>query len=353
MSVEEKLKWYFDVDRNKMPAKFLICKRIACDSEISGLEEKNLWEIHEKLSENFKKTWREIKEGELDLKEMEKPKVSYLDVKIELSKKILRNCRFCERRCGVDRRKERGFCGSKEKTYVSSYFLHFGEEPPLIPSGTIFFSGCNFKCVYCQNWEISQFPDNGFLTTAKDLSLIEENLRKSGARNINFVGGNPDQHLHTILESLKYLNVNVPVLWNNNAYSSEETMKILLDVVDIWLPDFKYGNDECAFRLSSVKNYTSVVQRNIKTMCENEDPLIIRHLVLPNHFECCTRRVLEWISKNCKNCLVNVMRQYRPEYLVLERIEKFKEISRVLTRDEIEKAYELASKLKLDFKEVS
>ncbi|MCX8000708.1 MAG: hypothetical protein N3A69_17465, partial [Leptospiraceae bacterium] len=113
MSVEEKLKWYFDVDRNKMPAKFLICKRIACDSEISGLEEKNLWEIHEKLSENFKKTWREIKEGELDLNEMENPKVSYLDVKIELSKKILRNCRFCERRCGVDRRKERGFCGSK------------------------------------------------------------------------------------------------------------------------------------------------------------------------------------------------------------------------------------------------
>lgn len=349
----EKLSWYFEVDKNIKPAKFLICKKIAIRENLKNLEEDSLWKIHEKASKEFKEVFEKISKDEIKLESLEDAEISYLDLKIELAKKLLNPCKLCERKCNINRFEESGFCGLKEKTFISSYFLHYGEEPPLIPSGTIFFCGCNFKCVYCQNWEISQFPTNGILVDGKKLSKIEKYLRINGARNINFVGGNPDQHLHTILQSLKYLDINVPILWNNNAYSSLETMKILLDVVDIWLPDFKYGNDECALRLSSVSNYFSVVSRNIKMMHDNEDPLIIRHLVLPNHIECCTEKVLRWIADNCKNCLVNVMQQYRPEYLVLENPEKFREISRRLKVEEIKKAYEIARLLKIDFEAVS
>lgn len=356
MNLESKLKWYFQVEKNLKPAKFLICKRIPIEiseKQLKDLEEKELWKIHEKASIDFKAALKQIKEDKLNLDELEEQKDSYLDLKIELSRRLLNPCRLCERKCLTNRFERIGFCGLKEKTYVSSYFLHMGEEPPLIPSGTIFFCGCNFKCVYCQNWEISQYPDSGFLVDAKKLSMIEKELRENGARNINFVGGNPDQHLHTIVESLKYLDINVPVLWNSNAYASEETMKILLDLVDIWLPDLKYGNDACAKRLSLVDKYFQTVTRNIKMMHDNNDPLIIRHLVLPNHIECCTKNVLKWISENCKNCLVNVMKQYRPEYLVVQNPEKFKEISRKLKKEEIELAYTIAKELKIDFESVS
>ncbi|MEM5815316.1 MAG: radical SAM protein [Candidatus Aenigmatarchaeota archaeon] len=356
MNVEEKLLWYFLVEKNSKPAKFLICKRIPIELnslEIKNLKEKELWHLHEKYSKEFRKILKEIKENSLDFEKLTEQENSFFDLKIELSKRMLNSCKMCERKCLVNRFKEKGFCNIDEKTFISSYFLHLGEEPPLIPSGTIFFCGCSFKCVYCQNWKISQFPKNGFLVDAKKLSSIERKLREDGAKNINFVGGNPDQHIHTIVESLKYLNINVPILWNSNAYASQETMEIILDLVDIWLPDFKYGNDYCAKKLSSVKKYFKTVSRNIKMMHDNGDPLIIRHLLLPNHIECCTFKVLNWISENCENSLVNIMKQYKQDYLVLENPRKFEEISRRLKREEIERAYLIAKELKLDFEEVS
>ncbi|MCS7099325.1 MAG: pyruvate formate lyase activating enzyme, partial [Sulfolobales archaeon] len=178
-------------------------------------------------------------------------------------------------------------------------------------------------------------------------------LRVEGARNINHVGGEPTPNIYTILNSFKYLKSNVPQLWNSNMYLTEESMKILLDVIDIWLPDFKYGNNSCAARLSLVKNYFDVVARNHKTVCDSEDPIIIRHLVMPNHVDCCTKPVLEWIASNCPTALINVMGQYRPEYLVLRYPDKYPDISRRLTREELYRAYELAKKLKIDFEDVS
>ena len=356
MKTEEALEWYFLVEKNIKPAKFMICKSIALEvkvGELKNMSEEDLWKLHSKYSIEFKKILHEIKNSNQSLTKLEEKKCNYLDLKIELSKRLLNPCRVCERRCMINRYETRGFCNLLHKTYVSSYFLHFGEEPPLIPSGTIFFSGCNFRCVYCQNWEIRQFSENGFPVDEKKLSIIERKLRENGAKNINLVGGNPDQHLHTILGSLKYLDINVPILWNSNAYASLETMQLLLDVVDIWLPDFKYGNSECGERLSSVKNYFEIVSRNIKMMYENKDALIIRHLVLPNHLECCTFKVLKWISENCKTSLVNVMKQYRPEYLVAKNPFKFPEISRRLKKEEIEKAYSFAKELQLNFEEVS
>ncbi|MEM1930541.1 MAG: radical SAM protein [Sulfolobales archaeon] len=356
--VREKLSWYYNVMVNKAPAKFILAKYVGTTEDLSRASLEELWELHNELSKDFDKLLLQVKSSKIslaDLNKLDRPRVSYLDVKIEIAKRILEKCCFCEWRCSVNRLQgSRGFCRLTNETYVSSYFLHVGEEPPLVPSGTIFYGSCNFRCVFCQNHDISQeHPFSGIKVTAEDLASIQDYLRLEGARNINHVGGEPTPNIYTILSSLKYVNSNVPQLWNSNMYLSEESMKLLLDVIDIWLPDFKYGNDSCAARLSLVKNYFSIVARNLKLVCDKGDPIIIRHLVMPNHLNCCTQPVLEWISRNCSIALVNVMGQYRPEYLVLRHQEKYPDIARRLTRDELIRAYEIAKKLKLDFEDVS
>jgi len=205
-----------------------------------------------------------------------------------------------------------------------------------------------------KNYEISQVrPYDGVEVNPKELSLIQKYLRESGAKNINHVGGEPTPNILTILESLKLLDVNVPQLWNSNLYLTTQSLTILLDVIDIWLPDFKYGNNVCAQRLSKVKNYFDIVSRNHKIICENRDPIIIRHLVMPNHVECCSKPILEWVANNCSHALVNIMDQYRPEYLVVTKPDEYRDIARRPSRKELEEVYEYAKKLSIAFEEVS
>jgi putative pyruvate formate lyase activating enzyme len=177
-------------------------------------------------------------------------------------------------------------------------------------------------------------------------------LYHQGSSNINFVGGEPTPNIHTIIDGMTNLDCNIAMLWNSDMYASMEAMKLLLEIIDIWLPDFKYGNNSCARRLSNIPRYFEVVARNHKIAYENGD-MIIRHLVLPNHFECCTKPVLDWIAKNCPNCLVNVMGQYRPDYKVIEYPDKYPDVSRTLNEDEIQRAYQYAEKLGLAFRQVS
>ncbi len=356
--VRKKLSWYYNVMVNKAPAKFLLAGYVGASGDLDRMSLGELWELHESLSREFDKLFlqaRNLKISLNELRKLDRPAVSYLDVKIEIAKRIMEQCRFCEWRCGVNRlRGSRGFCRLADDAYVSSYFLHIGEEPPLVPSGTIFYGSCNFRCVFCQNHDISQeHPFSGIRATPEELASIQDYLRSEGARNINHVGGEPTPNIYTILSSLKYVKSNVPQLWNSNMYLSEESMRLLLDVIDIWLPDFKYGSDQCASRLSLVKNYFSIVSRNLRMVCERGDPIMIRHLVLPNHLDCCTEPVLRWISENCPAALVNVMGQYRPEYLVLRHPEKYPDIARRPSSDELRRAYEMASKLRLDFEDVS
>jgi putative pyruvate formate lyase activating enzyme len=347
--VKERLSWYYKVMNNEVPAKYLIAKRtpVEVDGDISKMGIDGLWVLHEKASEEFRNIWGEIKGGS-SLESYPKPKTSLLDIKVEL------DCRFCEHVCQVDRTAgERGKCGLDHVTRVSTAFLHMGEEAPLVPSGTIFFTGCSFRCVFCQNFDISTNPFAGVEVTPKELANLAISLRKRGAKNINYVGGNPDQQLHTIIKSLKYMNINVPLLWNSNFYFTMESLRILVDIIDIWLPDFKYGNDECAFSLSRIKNYFQAASRNHKVLHNMGENIIVRHLVLPNHLECCTKVILRWISENAPNVLVNVMDQYRPEHMVAKEPERFPEIARRLRRDEIEEAYKEAERLGIVYKPVS
>ncbi|MGQ9514130.1 MAG: radical SAM protein [Thermoproteota archaeon] len=354
--VRQRLDWYYNVMIDARPAKFMICKKLLADYDPQSYDVE-LWKKHDSLVPEFLKLQTLISKGEIKFERLPTPERSFLDLKVEITKRILRSCHLCERRCRVDRtRAGRGYCKLDHRARVSTWFHHFGEEPPLVGnggSGTIFFTSCTFSCVSCQNHDISTDPENGTIVDSRKLATIMKSLRVQGASNINVVGGEPTMHAATIIEALKYLDVNVPFLWNSNMYCSLELMKILSEMVDIWLPDFKYGNDECAQRISNVRNYFTIVSRNHEIANKNGD-MIIRHLVLPGHIDCCTKPVLDWIARNVgEHALVNVMEQYRPEHLVALHPEKYPDIARRLTDDEIQRAYSYARKLNLVFEPVS
>ena len=358
-TVRRKLSWYMRVMLGKEPPKFMIARSYGTGLEKRSLSEMSLTEllrVHDSVSEEYRGLvkqvmesgggWEHVKEGLND--------VSLLDLKVEILYRLVKRCSLCEHRCGIDRRIRRGVCRVGYYPRVSSYFLHLGEEAPLVPSGTIFYTGCNFRCVFCQNYDISQVDvESGIEVNAKKLARIQEELAEAGARNINHVGGEPTPNMHVIVESMKYLNKPVPQLWNSNMYMTSAALNVLRDLIDIWLPDFKYGNNECALRLSAIKNYFDVVTRNLSVICSSGDPIIVRHLVLPNHLDCCTEPVLRWIAGHCRNALVNIMDQYRPMFWVLRASRRYRDIARRLYRSEIMRAYSLADELGLDYKEIS
>ena len=315
---------YFGILEEGGTAKYKLCKDIPVSYNKSDNTEK-LWKIHEKALKKPK------------LSDVE-PKESLLDLKAELASRIFHNCCFCERRCSVDRSIKTGECGVG-KPIVSSEFLHIGEERVLVPSHTIFFSGCTFHCVFCQNWDISQVISGLFVKPEKLVKIIyKRNVQ--GGKNVNWVGGDPTPNLKYVLEVLKLCNYNIPQIWNSNMYCSIETMNLLDGIIDIYLTDFKYGNDNCAKRLSKVENYFEIVKRNHSLSYQNGD-IIIRHLVMPNHIKCCSKPVMSWIAENIPNSVVNVMAQYRPEYHAFD----YKEISMHVSIEDVmevrDYAYEL------------
>lgn len=349
--IENRLSWYHSVLTNERPAKYLLCKRIGIEINPSTMNNTQLWIEHTTLRTRFADLWRDVRNGNYSgTDQQQSVPFSLLDVKVELLNRILRKCVLCEWKCKVNRAGgKKGACHLEKETRVATFFRHFGEEPPLVGrkgSGTIFFTGCTFRCVFCQNWDISQDPTAGEPVAPTTLASIIRSLREEGAANINLVGGEPTPHLHTILEALTIANVNVPILWNSNMYLTCEAMEILADVVDIWLPDFKWGNDECAVKYSRVTRYFEVVSRNHRIAHDTAD-MIIRHLVIPGHIRCCTKRILEWVAESCPRAIINVMGQYRPEYLVANSPQDYPKIARCPTGEELEEAEEYANKLNL------
>ena len=241
---------------------------------------------------------------------------SLLDLKVAIASRMLDSCQMCERRCGSARSGGlKGRCGVLEAR-ISSEFLHFGEEPELVPSYTIFFAGCTFECVFCQNSDISQCPGGGERFSPE---VIVELISRKGstARNVNWVGGDPTSNLAYILEVLAHSDTRLAQVWNSNMYLTPWAMDILDGVVDVYLTDLKYGNNACGKRFSKVERYWDVITRN-HLLARSQSELIIRHLVLPNHVECCSKPVLDWIAANLENVRVNVMGQYRPMYRASE-----------------------------------
>lgn len=299
-----------------------LCKSISIDVSLSKTD-KVLWDGHERALKDLQDL-----EGK-DALEPRQIHTNLLDLKVEIANRIFKDCIYCERKCGVNRTEKAGVCGVLHPR-ISSMFHHYGEEPELVPSYTVFFSGCNFHCQFCQNYDISQRITGIEVEPAE----LAKKLDQIKARNVNWVGGSPTPNLNFILETLNHYQGNMPSVWNSNMYMSEEGMKLLDGTQDIFLTDLKYGNDECAAKLSKVKDYTAIVKRNHK-LAKQQAELIVRHLVLPGHVECCTKEVARFVSEELgSDTRFNLMFQYRPMY----KAHKFDEINRVLSRDEISRA---------------
>jgi len=398
--LKDKLPWYYKVSINEAPAKYLIALRVGIEEDPGSLSEEELWGIHEELTEEFLELWGKVKEGKVDIRRMPRRCFSLLDINVELVKRILRNCRFCRWYCRVDRAGNKlGACQLDTVSRVASYFHHPGEELVFrgtMGSGTVFFTSCNMRCAFCQNGDISQDRLNGVPMNPRQLAAIAALLRLEGVHNINWVGGEPTIHLHNIVEAIAILakeglgvlkslsdeelatmlstkadplyrfdkaqamygdEFNVPMLWNSNFFMSMESMRILRTVIDVWLPDFKFGNNKCAIKLSRTPWYFETVSRNHKLIYEWGEDVVIRHLVMPNHVECCTKPVLKWIADNMPNALVNIMDQYHPDNYCDPNSPKFRqeywELARRPSRDELMEAYRYAKELGLNFEVIS
>ncbi|MCE4602238.1 MAG: radical SAM protein [Desulfurococcales archaeon] len=353
--LRERLRWYYAVLRGIAPPKFKLVRSVESPLQGDELQEASLEDLmraHKDAASMFRDEWGPALEEPEKATRLARtfPRWSLLHLKAELAKRLTSPCILCDRKCRVDRASGRlGACRLAWDVYVHTAFLHLGEESPLVPSGTIFYGGCNFTCVFCQNYDVSQTEARrGFKATPRSLAALQDLLAARGARNINHVGGDPTPSMHVIVESLLYVRSDIPQLWNSNMYMSPEAMEVLVDLIDIWLPDFKWGDNRCARRLSIVPSYVETVTRNLETAARHGD-MIIRHLVMPDHIECCTRRVLEWIASHLPldRVVVNVMGQYTPQHLVERNPRKWRDIARRVSREEVEEAKWYASSLGL------
>ncbi len=241
--------------------------------------------------------------------------------------KRLESCDICPRDCKVNRlRGETGYCGTDQDMVVYSAFLHHGEEPGISGqkgSGTIFFSGCNLKCIYCQNYKFSHTVV-GKKVSVIDLAKIMLDLQEQGAHNINLV--TPTHFLPQILNTLALAfkgGLSIPIVYNTSGYEKEETVKYLEGIVDIYLTDLKYMEISLAKLYSKASGYPEFASRSLLEMDRQVEPLtsknllkkgvVIRHLVLPNHVNQ-SKKLLSWIKGNTPRVLVSVMFQYQPYY---------------------------------------
>lgn len=260
--------------------------------------------------------------------------------------KSLKECTLCPHECKVNRMEGKiGRCRATDKVKVALTSLHFYEEPCISGqngSGTVFFTGCNLNCKFCQNYKISQ-QMQGKEISIEELSNRFLELQKLGAHNINLVTG--FMYVPQIIEALKIsknMGLNIPIVYNSSGYEKLETIKALNGYIDVYLPDFKYYYDDLAQDLSGVSNYFENAKNAIIEMYKqvgnprfNENGLIekgtiIRHLVLPNHIQN-SKMVLKWINKNLnKDIYVSVMAQYFPTNKAMET----KDINRKLMQNE-------------------
>ncbi len=278
--------------------------------------------------------------------------------RVEKALSMLSECNVCPHQCGVNRLKdEKGYCKTGRNVFVASYFPHRGEEFPIRGyhgSGTVFFSYCNMRCVYCQNYDISQLGE-GKEISAEQLSDIMIELQKQGCHNINWVS--PSHIVPQLLEAL-YLAVEkglrIPIVYNTSSYDSMESLKLLDGVVDIYLPDVKYLNNDYGKRYSKVKNYRDIVKQNIKEMYRQVGDLkvddrgiayrgvLVRHLVLPNDIST-TKEVLQFLKSVSPNIYINVMSQYHPYFKAFD----YPELNRMITSKEYFEALKYAENLGL------
>ena len=273
---------------------------------------------------------------------------------------LTERCELCPRRCGANRLAgKNGFCGGGKEVKVARAALHFWEEPCISGeegSGTVFFSGCTMRCVFCQNREISR-GEAGKLVSIERLAEIFLELQGKGANNINLV--TPMHYAPQITAALDIARKNglhLPIVWNTGGWELPESVEAVKNYSDIWLTDFKYFDNSLAEKFSNAKNYFENASASLKKMLEQtgepvfddngmmKKGIIVRHLVLPGHTDD-SKKVLRWLWENFGDKIwISIMNQYTP----LCSEEKFPELSRKVTDDEYDEVVDFAVSLGIE-----
>ncbi|MDX1295078.1 MAG: hypothetical protein R3302_02355 [Sulfurimonadaceae bacterium] len=282
-----------------------------------------------------------------------------LEVRVKQAKELLKSCRVCARHCGVNRLEgELGACKTGKGLPIASYGAHHGEEDTLRGSrgsGTIFFAHCNLKCQYCQNHDISQ-TDGWFESPSSYLAEIMLELQRAGCHNINLVS--PSHIVPQVIEGIYIaakMGLTLPIVYNSGGYDSMESLKMLDGIIDIYMPDMKYGSEANGKLYSKVRNYPSVNQKAVKEMHTQVGDLVrdeqglakrgllVRHLVLPNGIAG-SQEVFRFLAEEVsKDTYINIMDQYYPSYNSSE----YPELSRRISPEEYEEAVAMAKRFGL------
>lgn len=222
-------------------------------------------------------------------------------------------CDVCAERCGVDRHAgDLGLCGLPAGARVYKEYLHLGEEARLVPSHTIYLSGCNFRCAFCSDDAQVRRPlAHGVEVPPAALARRIAQRRAEGARNVNFVGGLPDVNVLYILKVLERCPADTAVVWNTNLWTTPEAIERLTGVVWTWLVDLKFGNDRCALKLAGIRDYVATLT-DLLPRAAAAGEVLVRHLLMPGHLDCCTRPALDWLATHLPEVPVNVMTGYHP-----------------------------------------
>ena len=270
----------------------------------------------------------------------------------------LSKCDICPRKCGINREKdELGFCQMKDKIKIARYSLHYWEEPIIsgeTGSGTIFFSGCNLKCIFCQNYKISS-ENIGKEISVERLKEICLELQNMGANNINLVTGT--HFLPLIKEALtlaKKEGLTIPIVYNTSSYENVESLKEMEGLIDIYLPDLKYYDNKLAENFSLANNYFEIATNAIKEMVrqtgkpviENnimKKGVIVRHLLLPNHLED-SKKIIKYLHDTYnEDIYISIMNQYTP----IKKFDKYTELNRTVTDKEYDELVNYACDLNI------
>lgn len=256
---------------------------------------------------------------------------------------MYQNCNLCPNGCDANRNQKTGVCGEKNKIRIAKYYLHPFEEPFISGtngSGTIFFTGCSLKCVFCQNFELSR-SERGKEITPKELAQIFEELEKAGAHNINLV--NPSHFLPSIKEAFEIYKPNIPVVYNTHGYESIQSLEIANQFVDVYLPDMKYFSNALSKRYSKVNNYFEVTSKAIEFMMRSKPTKVenglmksgvcVRHLILPLGAKDSVE-IINWFKKSqYGGAYFSLMSQYTP----FGDIENYPELKRPITKGEYDR----------------
>ena len=284
-----------------------------------------------------------------------------LSERIDRAYELLCSCRVCPRKCGVNRICDaRGFCKTGLLPVISGSGPHFGEEPPLVGrngSGTVFVSHCNLSCEFCQNYDISQCGRGNELS-CNELAGMMINLQNRGCHNINIV--TPSHVVPQMMKAVKIAadqGLTIPIVYNSGGYDAVETLQLLDGIVDIYMPDAKYGSDDVALTLSHAPGYVATMHAAVSEMHRQTGDLvieegiavrglIIRHLVLPENLAG-SDRVLPWIAKEIsRNSYVNIMDQYHPSWHTQRKLDS--SLPSSLQRKISPEEYQFAIKCALD-----